>query len=92
MLAETYLYKILKNLIFVFIGKANKFCYSILQNIQGFMWDEEKVNNELRRYMIKAFQNIKEMCKSNDCNLRMGAFTLGVNRVARATLLRGWEA
>jgi hypothetical protein len=22
----------------------------------------------------------------------MGAFTLGVNRVARATLLRGWEA
>ena len=63
-----------------------------VQNIQGFMWDEEKVNNELHRYMNKAFQDIKNMCKTHDCNLRMGAFTLGVNRVARATLLRGWEA
>jgi hypothetical protein len=26
------------------------------------------------------------------CDLRMGAFTLGVNRVARSTVLRGWEA
>ncbi|KAL3647545.1 hypothetical protein CASFOL_008513 [Castilleja foliolosa] len=63
-----------------------------VQNIQGFMWDEEKVNKELKRYMTKSFQNIKNMCQTHDCNLRMGAFTLGVNRVARATLLRGWEA
>ncbi|KAF2311668.1 hypothetical protein GH714_025783 [Hevea brasiliensis] len=63
-----------------------------VQNIQGFMWEEEQVNNELRRYMTRAFHNIKNMCKTHDCNLRMGAFTLGVNRVARATLLRGWEA
>lgn len=63
-----------------------------VQNIQGFMWDEEKVNMELHKYMNNSFQHIKAMCKSHDCNLRMGAFTLGVNRVARATLLRGWEA
>lgn len=63
-----------------------------VQNIQGFMWDEEKVNRELKRYMTKAFGNLKNMCQSHNCNLRMGAFTLGVNRVARATQLRGWEA
>ncbi|PON64641.1 Glutamate dehydrogenase [Parasponia andersonii] len=63
-----------------------------VQNIQGFMWEEEKVNRELNRYMRKAFSDIKGMCKTHGCNLRMGAFTLGVNRVARATLLRGWEA
>ncbi|KAK3447405.1 hypothetical protein EUGRSUZ_A02935 [Eucalyptus grandis] len=63
-----------------------------VQNIQGFMWDEDKVNSELQRYMTKAFHNIKSMCQVHDCSLRMGAFTLGVNRVARATLLRGWEA
>ncbi|KAI6696136.1 hypothetical protein NL676_016255 [Syzygium grande] len=63
-----------------------------VQNIQGFMWDEDKVNSELQRYMTRAFHNIKNMCQVHDCNLRMGAFTLGVNRVARATLLRGWEA
>lgn len=63
-----------------------------VQNIQGFMWDEEKVNTELKKYMTLAFRDIKNMCKTHECNLRMGAFTLGVNRVARATVLRGWEA
>ncbi|XP_057776789.1 glutamate dehydrogenase 2-like [Salvia miltiorrhiza] len=63
-----------------------------VQNIQGFMWDEEKVNQELSRYMRRAFHEIKSMSQTHSCNLRMGAFTLGVNRVARATLLRGWEA
>ncbi|KAF3637169.1 Glutamate dehydrogenase [Capsicum annuum] len=63
-----------------------------VQNIQGFMWDEEKVNKELKKYMTKAFHNLKNMCQTHNCNLRMGAFTLGVNRVARATQLRGWEA
>lgn len=63
-----------------------------VQNIQGFMWDEEKVNRDLKKYMTRAFHNLKSMCHSHNCNLRMGAFTLGVNRVARATQLRGWEA
>ncbi|KAJ6676339.1 GLUTAMATE DEHYDROGENASE [Salix viminalis] len=63
-----------------------------VQNIQGFMWDEEQVNKTLQNYMTRAFHNIKSMCQTHDCNLRMGAFTLGVSRVARATLLRGWEA
>ncbi|XP_034711875.1 glutamate dehydrogenase-like [Vitis riparia] len=63
-----------------------------VQNIQGFMWEEEKVNYELQKYMTKAFHNIKAMCQSHNCGLRMGAFTLGVKRVARATTLRGWEA
>ncbi|URE01370.1 glutamate dehydrogenase [Musa troglodytarum] len=63
-----------------------------VQNIQGFMWDEEKVNAELKTYMTRGFKDVKEMCRAHNCDLRMGAFTLGVNRVARATVLRGWEA
>jgi glutamate dehydrogenase/leucine dehydrogenase len=62
------------------------------QNIQGFMWDENKVNSELKTYMIRGFKDVKKMCKTHNCDLRMGAFSLGVNRVARATVLRGWEA
>lgn len=63
-----------------------------VQNIQGFMWQEEKVNGVLKTYMRRGYEDVKEMCKRHDCDLRMGAFTLGVNRVARATVLRGWEA
>ncbi|KAL7188451.1 hypothetical protein ACSBR1_038329 [Camellia fascicularis] len=62
-----------------------------VQNIQGFIWDEEKVNHELEKYMRRAFHEIKAMCSTHGCNLRMGAFTLGMSRVACATLLRGWE-
>ncbi|XP_076957834.1 glutamate dehydrogenase A-like, partial [Bidens hawaiensis] len=63
-----------------------------VQNMQAFMWNEEKVNEELKKYMTKAFHSIKNMCRTHDCNLRMGAFTLGISRVARSTVLRGWEA
>ncbi|GMQ04656.1 hypothetical protein CsSME_00050002 [Camellia sinensis var. sinensis] len=63
-----------------------------VQNIQGFMWDEKKVNHELKEYMMRAFHEIKAICSTYGCNFSMGAFTLGVSRVARATLLRGWEA
>lgn len=62
-----------------------------VQNIQGFMWDEDKVNSELKKYMTKSFADIKESCKTHCCDLRMGAFSLGINTVARATVLRGWE-
>ncbi|KAB2632368.1 glutamate dehydrogenase 2-like, partial [Pyrus ussuriensis x Pyrus communis] len=57
-----------------------------------FTWEEDKVNCELKKYMHKAFLDIKALCQTHERGLRMGAFTLGVNRVVRATLLRGWEA
>lgn len=74
------------------MSEYDKFVYFLLQNIQGSMWDEERVNNELKTYMTKGLKDVKEMCKTHNCDLRMGAFTLGLNRVARATVLRGWEA
>ena len=45
-----------------------------VQNIQGFMWDEEKMNTELKKYMTCSFQHLNEMCKTHDCDLRMGFF------------------
>ncbi|KAF7828484.1 glutamate dehydrogenase 2 [Senna tora] len=62
-----------------------------VQNIQGYMWEERLITSELKKYMINAFKDIKNMCKTHNCSLRMGAFTLGIDRVARAATLRGWE-
>ncbi|KAE8721627.1 Glutamate dehydrogenase [Hibiscus syriacus] len=57
-------------------GGVNVSYFEWVQNIQGFMWDEEKVNNQLKTYMRKGFKDVKGMCQTHNCDLRMGAFTL----------------
>ncbi|KAK1415401.1 hypothetical protein QVD17_31182 [Tagetes erecta] len=64
--------------------------FELVQNNQNVMWDEDNVNAQLKKYMSGAFNSIKSMCQTHECNLRMGAYTLGVGRVAKCTLLRGW--
>ena len=63
-----------------------------VQNLQQFRWDEDRVNAELRRVMRKAFQDLRAVKIAHNCDWRTAAFTLGVGRVARASMLRGvWE-
>lgn len=60
-----------------------------VQNVQEFRWDEERVNTELRKTMRKAFADLSAVQKKHGCDLRTAAFVLAVDRVARATRLRG---
>jgi glutamate dehydrogenase (NAD(P)+) len=60
-----------------------------VQNIQAFRWDEERVNHELARVMARAWRDIAATARSRSCSLRRAAFALAVERVARATDLRG---
>jgi glutamate dehydrogenase (NAD(P)+) len=59
------------------------------QNMQHFYWGEDRVNDELRRVMARAFRDLSETAKKHHTDLRSAAFILGVSRVARATALRG---
>ncbi len=59
------------------------------QNMQHFYWEEERVNQELRKVMTKAFTHLQTTAKKHRCNLRTAAFVLGVGRVEAATRLRG---
>jgi glutamate dehydrogenase (NAD(P)+) len=60
-----------------------------VQNIQRFRWDEARVNEELRRVMLKAWHAIVEDAKQYRCGFRGAAYTLALSRVAKATQLRG---
>ncbi len=62
-----------------------------VQNIQQFRWSEERVNAELKTIMLEAYQELKALAKSNNCDLRTGAFLLGISRVAQAAAVRGLE-
>jgi glutamate dehydrogenase (NAD(P)+) len=60
-----------------------------VQNIQQFSWDEERVNDELEKVMVRAWRDINEVAERSDLPLRTAAFVLAIGRVGKATVLRG---
>jgi glutamate dehydrogenase (NAD(P)+) len=60
------------------------------QNIQQFHWDEDEVNAELRKRLVKAYQQVRDYARTHDTTLRQAAFIVGVERVVEAARLRGY--
>ncbi len=60
-----------------------------VQNIQQFAWQKTEVNEELERTMVKAFSAVAKLSKERKVSLRLAAFMLAIQRVARAVELRG---
>lgn len=59
------------------------------QNIQQFSWEIDKVNTELRRIMLKAFQTVYKVATEKKLSMRTSAFIVGIGRVGKATVLQG---
>jgi len=59
------------------------------QNLQQIFWDEDYVNKELEKYMVRAYQSVAERAKKEKMSLRTAAYSIAVERVARAEKLRG---
>ncbi len=60
------------------------------QNIQQFHWDEDRVNSELKRRIVGAYESVRDRAAGEGLTLRQAAFAVAVERVARATVLRGF--
>ena len=60
------------------------------QNLQQFRWDVDRVNDELEKVMVRAYHSVEEMSRKHKVSMRIAAFILAVDRVARATRLRGY--
>ena len=59
------------------------------QNIQGYYWAEDEVNEKLERVMQRSFHDVYETAENNKVNMRTGAYMLAISRVAEVTRLRG---
>jgi glutamate dehydrogenase (NAD(P)+) len=59
------------------------------QNIQGYYWAEDEVNQKLERVMKRAFQDVHETASNSNVDMRTGAYMLAISRVAEVTKLRG---
>ena len=60
------------------------------QNLQEFRWEEDRVNEELRKKMVRAFQHVRERANQHGFSYREAAFEIAVGRVAQAVEMRGF--
>jgi glutamate dehydrogenase (NAD(P)+) len=58
------------------------------QNIQQFRWELDRVNGELEKMMVRAYDAVREVANQKSVDLRTAAFVLGIRRVGRAALAR----
>jgi glutamate dehydrogenase (NAD(P)+) len=59
------------------------------QNIQGYYWAEDEVNEKLERVMKRSFLDVYETAENNKVDMRTAAYMLAISRVAEVTRLRG---
>jgi len=60
-----------------------------VQDLQNNFWEEEEINERLKRKMVRAFRETSEQANRHKVSMRMGAYCVAVARVAEATKLRG---
>jgi len=60
-----------------------------VQNLQELFWEEQAVNERLRRIMERSFRDTLDHARRLKVNMRRGAYAVAVGRVAQATQLRG---
>jgi len=60
-----------------------------VQDLQAFFWTEAEVNQKLEQIMVRSFGDVFQMSRQHDVDMRTAAYILAVDKVARATMLRG---
>ncbi|MGA2910576.1 MAG: Glu/Leu/Phe/Val dehydrogenase [Candidatus Microgenomates bacterium] len=60
-----------------------------VQNLNGYYWTLEKVNEQLKKTIIKAFDDIDKIVKAKKISYRRGANYLSIKRIIDAMMLRG---
>ncbi|MEA2309024.1 MAG: glutamate dehydrogenase [Thermoleophilaceae bacterium] len=61
-----------------------------VQNLQHFRWEEDEVNERLRKIMRRAYSEVKEKAEDKDLPMRPAAYELGIERVLEAAMIRGY--
>ncbi|MBV9210159.1 MAG: glutamate dehydrogenase, partial [Acidobacteria bacterium] len=63
--------------------------YEWVQDQYSFFWTENQVNDTLEQTMRTAFRSVHETAGLHKTDMRTGAYILAVDRVAKATSVRG---
>lgn len=61
-----------------------------VQNLYGYYWSEQEVEEKQEASMVKAFNEIWDLKELYGVNLREAAYMISVKKVADTMKLRGW--
>ena len=60
------------------------------KRLQEFFWDEDEVYRRLERILIRAFDEVTHSMEKHRVDMRTAAQITAIDRVAQATLTRGF--
>ncbi len=60
-----------------------------VQDRQGFFWTLDRVNRRLERMMHEAFDNVFRTAQKYNVSMRLGAYILAIDKVAKTLKVRG---
>lgn len=60
-----------------------------VQDIMSFFWDEQDIDNKLKRVILTAFDNVYKFQQEKNVDMRSAAMAVSVQRLEKAMLLRG---
>jgi glutamate dehydrogenase (NAD(P)+) len=63
--------------------------YEWAQNLQQYRWTYEKVNEELKATITRAYATVRDLARQQGTTFRTAAYAIALQRVAEAERLRG---
>ncbi len=63
--------------------------FEYIQDINSYFWKLDRINEELKRIIIEAFEETYKISKDRNISLRTAAYIIAVSRIAKAIELRG---
>ena len=63
--------------------------FEYIQDIHSYFWKLDRINEELKRIILEAFEETYRISQERKISLRTAAYIIAVSRIARAIELRG---
>ena len=63
--------------------------FEYVQDINSYFWKLDRINEELKRIIIEAFEETYKISEERNIPLRTAAYIIAVSRIAKAIELRG---
>ena len=60
-----------------------------VQDIQSYFWSEKEINAKLQDIIVRSFREVYDLSQKQHVDLRLAAFMVGLNRLAKTVRIRG---